>query len=141
MLLISSSLCLLFSGQLKSGFVQHGDRMRIVSVDLTGRGSLGLVRYGTVVRIHGLLDPLEVRTILVPGEREGALRSNRQMTVRTRSRRQMRVLLVCPTLLHQCVHFLWTCLWTFHAVPSRDKLVHLGSLHFLDTPRRNQTCE
>lgn len=70
MLLIRSSLFLLFSGQLKSGFVQHGDRMHIVSVDLAGRGSLGLVRYGTVVRLHGLLDLLEVGTILVPGERE-----------------------------------------------------------------------
>lgn len=70
MLLIRSSLFLLFSGQLKSGFVQHGDRMHIVSADLAGRGSLALVRYGTVVRLHGLLDLLEVGTILVPGERE-----------------------------------------------------------------------
>lgn len=43
-----------------------------------GRSSLrhGLVRYGVMVRPHGLLNLLEVRTVLMPGERGGPRNSS-----------------------------------------------------------------
>lgn len=48
-------------------------------IDKLGGGcsslQLGLVRYGVMVRPHGLLNLLEVRTLLVPSEERGPFKN------------------------------------------------------------------
>lgn len=53
---------------------------------------------------HGLLDLLEVGTVLV---------------------------FVCPALFHQCIYSLRTRRRTIHAVPVLNEADHVGSFHFL----------
>lgn len=52
--------------------------------------------------------------------------------IRTLKHAKVRLLLVRPAFFHQCIHFLWTCWWTLHAVPTFNEAPHLWSFHFLD---------